>query len=96
MKKGIGIRVNDSYVAEPLEIQLDRMTIEKIPIDSTGVPMIYTERAEGVKPEHDIRTDRWDIAQKAMNHVTKTAIAKRTLGEAGKSVDGTITKEEPA
>lgn len=96
MRKGVGIDCNQSYMAEPLEIQLDRMTIEKTPINNTGVPMIYTERADGVKAEHNIRTDRWDIAQKAMHHVSKTAIAKRTLGEAGKSVDGTTTSGEPA
>lgn len=88
MKKGVGISNNESYVAEPLEIQLDRMTIENTPISSSGVPMIYTERKDGVKPEHDIRTDRWEIAQRAMKHVSKTEIAKRSAGaETGKSID---------
>lgn len=91
------INRNRSYVAEPLEIQLDRMTIEKTPIEATGVPMIYTERGEGIKPEYNIRTDRWEIAQHAMKHVNKSAIAKRNLGsDTGKSTDGTPSSGEPA
>ena len=31
--------------------------------------MIYTPKQAGVKPECDVRTDKWDIAMKAMDRV---------------------------
>lgn len=68
--------VNTSYEAETIEEQMEKLTTMKQPIEATS-PIIYTERKEGVKPEYDIRTDRWEIAQEAMDHVNKTAIAKR-------------------
>lgn len=39
-------------------------------------PIIYTDKKEGVKPQYDIRTDKWEIAQNAMNYVNATEIAK--------------------
>ena len=31
----------------------------------------YTEKRDGVKPEYDIRTDRFEIARKAMETIEK-------------------------
>ena len=42
-----------------------------------GAPIIYTERKDGVLPEYDIRTDRWDIAIDAMDKVNMDRFAKR-------------------
>ena len=42
-----------------------------------GAPIIYTERKDGVLPAYDIRTDRWEIAQKAMEVNQKAISAKR-------------------
>ena len=42
-----------------------------------GAPIIFTERKDGVLPEYDIRTDRWDIAITAMDKVNTDKIAKR-------------------
>ena len=41
-----------------------------------GAPMIYTEKEQAVLPEYDIRTDKWEIAQNAMDVVHATNIAK--------------------
>ena len=38
---------------------------------------IYTERKDGILPAYDIRTDRWDIAQAAMEINQKAISAKR-------------------
>lgn len=70
------IRVNNGYEGIPLEEEIEAYTTNKTPIENTS-PIIYTERKDGVKPEYDIRTDRWEIAQNAMDYVSKTAIAKR-------------------
>lgn len=42
-----------------------------------GAPIIHTERKDGVLPEHDIRTDRFEIAVEAMDKVAKSIVAKR-------------------
>lgn len=73
-----GIKKNDSYEAEPLEIKLRKATEEKTPIEAVA-PMIYTEKNKGVIPEYDIRTDRFELAQKAMeklNSVKFSDVAK--------------------
>ena len=44
------------------------MTIICPPIED-GAPIIYTERKDGVNPAYNIRTDRWEIAQDAMEQV---------------------------
>ena len=45
------------------------------PIKDT-TPLIYTPKEKGVMPQYDIRTDKWDIAQNAMDRVNKERIAK--------------------
>ena len=73
-----GIKKNDSYEAEPLEVKLRRATEEKKPIEAVA-PMIYTEKSKGVIPEYDIRTDRFELAQEKMemlNSVKFSDVAK--------------------
>lgn len=77
--------VNTSYIGEALELKIERIMTTNEPISDTA-PLIYTERKEGVQPQYDIRTDRWDIAIDAMDTVAKTHKAKReqrgkTIGE---------------
>lgn len=67
---------NDSYVGETIEEKINRITNNKEPI-TDGAPLIYTERKNGVMPEYDIRTDKWEVAVEAMDTVAKTHIAKR-------------------
>lgn len=64
------INVNKSYEGERIEEKIMRITNNKEPI-SDGAPIVYTERNEGVKPEYDIRTDRWEIATEAMDKVAQ-------------------------
>lgn len=63
-------------IGERLEEKIDRIMNNKEPIKD-GAPTIYTERKEGVKPEHDIRTDRWEVAIDAMDKVNKSKLARR-------------------
>lgn len=84
MKKGTvtqsnRIKAKGSYVAEPLETKLQKLTEQKIPIEQS-TPLIYTERKNGVEPAYDIRTDRWEIAQMAMDAISKAELAKRDGG----------------
>lgn len=73
------LKVNNSYEGIPLEYQLEKITTERAPIEATS-PIVFTERKDGVAPEYDIRTDRWEIAQEAMDKVSKSSIAKRMKG----------------
>lgn len=70
------MRVNNAYIGESLEEQLRRVTENKEPIEMIS-PIIYTERREGVLPQYDIRTDRFDIACEAMGKVAASHAAKR-------------------
>lgn len=70
------IKATEPYACESLEQKLRRAMTTAEPIDMSA-PQIYTERSEGVKPEYDIRTDRWEIAEEAMDKVAASRVAKR-------------------
>lgn len=70
------LRANKSYEAEPLEWTLRRAMVSQQGIEATS-PQIFTDRKDGVKPEYDIRTDRFEIAREAMDSVSKSQIARR-------------------
>ena len=69
-------KVNDSYQAVTIEQKIEKIMNAKEPIDETA-PIIYTERKQGVKPEYNIRTDRFEIALEAMDKVSSSYQAKR-------------------
>lgn len=70
------IKVNESYEGERIEDKIRRVLSNNEPI-SDGAPLIFTERKDGVRPEYDIRTDRWEIAVDAMDYVSGATRAKR-------------------
>lgn len=76
IKNSTSLSVNNSIEGETIEEKIRRITETKEPI-SDGAKIIYTPRKDGVKPEYDIRTDRFDVAIEAMDKVNKTRIAKR-------------------
>lgn len=86
------IKVNESYVGETIEQKIYRITNNKEPIKD-GAPLIYTDRSEGVKPEYDIRTDRWEVAIEAMSTVDKSYKAQREQRIGEKTYD-TMTPEQ--
>lgn len=71
-----GLRVNKSTEEEPRQYKLKKAMVSGEPIEGAA-PTIYTERADGVKPEYDIRADTWEIARDAMNALSKSRIARR-------------------
>ncbi|AXH73566.1 MAG: hypothetical protein [Microviridae sp.] len=71
-----GLKINNSYEGERLEEKIERIVNNKEAI-TDGAPQIYTERKDGVRPEYDIRTDRFEIAIEAMDKVTGAMRAKR-------------------
>ena len=70
------IEVNESYEAETIETTIAKLMGSGEGIDDT-VQQMFTERKDGVLPETDIRTDRFDIAIEAMSKVEKSYKAQR-------------------
>jgi hypothetical protein len=60
---------------ESIENKVRRITENNEPIKD-GAPIIYTNREDGVLPAYNIRTDRWEIAQQAMDAVNQANLAK--------------------
>lgn len=74
--KTIGIKGVQLYEAESIEVQMMKATTEKIPIENAS-PSIFTERKDGVVPQYNPRTDRFDLAIEAMDKVAKSYRGKR-------------------
>lgn len=60
---------------ESIEEMIRRCTESNEPIEAIA-PMIYTDEADGVQAQYDIRTDRFDIALDAIDKYNKSLIAK--------------------
>lgn len=83
---------------ESIETKVARITENREPI-SDGAPIIYTNRDEGVIPAYNIRTDKWDIAQSAMDAIHKANAARsKDYGKKPESEETleTGTDQEPA
>lgn len=90
---------NLTYEAEPREVKLRKIVNGESNNMEDGVfPTIYTEKKDGVQPEFDIRTDRFEVAIEAMdkiNQSTANQIAKNK-GETEAVKDfGTEVKTDP-
>lgn len=62
-----------------LEENLRKALEGKEPIKIDMSNMAYTERKDGVLPQYDIRTDRWEIALQASDKVSRSNAALRKL-----------------
>lgn len=71
-----GFNVNNGVEGETIEQKMERVIENNEPITDSA-PIIYTERADGILPQYDVRTDRFEIAIDAMDKVSKTHVAKR-------------------
>ena len=90
---------NLTYQAEPREVKLRKIINGEASNMEDGVfPTIYTEKKDGVQPEFDIRTDRFEVAIDAIdkiNQSTASQIAKNK-GETEAVKDfGTGAKTDP-
>lgn len=61
---------------ETLELQIKRMKETNQPIEG-GAPTIFTARKDGVIPEYDIRSDKWDRALENMEQVSRNRQEQR-------------------
>ena len=64
---------NITYQAEPREVKLRKIISGEANNMEDGVfPTIYTEKKDGVLPEYDIRTDRFEVAIDAMDKINQS------------------------
>lgn len=64
---------NLAYQAEPREVKLRKIINGESSNMEDGVfPTIYTEKKDGVQPEYDIRTDRFEVAIDAIDKINKS------------------------
>lgn len=64
------------YEGETIEEKVARIVQTKEPITDT-MPIIYTEKKDGVLPAYNIRTDRFDLAIDAFDKIEMERIAKK-------------------
>ena len=64
-----------AYEGETIEHKVQKIVLNKEPIED-GAEIIYTEKKDGVLPQYNIRTDKWDSAQSAMDLAQQQRIAK--------------------
>ena len=62
---------------ENILTKVRRIVDENEPL-TDGAPIIYTPKEDGVKPEYDIRTDKWLIAINAMDRVNAYKLSDYT------------------
>lgn len=65
----------ESYEGQSIEDRCKKLVETGEPIKDTS-PLIYTPKEKGVMPQYDVRADKWEIAQSAMDRVNKERIAK--------------------
>lgn len=97
IKEKHNIQSVECYEGEAIEDKVRRILDENEPIKD-GAPIIYTDKKDGVLPEYNIRTDRWEIAMQAMDKVNSYQASQYLkngdIGELGKANE-TETKIEP-
>lgn len=98
-RKGCIDNPNLTYQAEPREVKLRKIISGESNDMEDGVfPTIYTEKKNGVQPEFDIRTDRFEVAIDAIDKINQSAANQvaKSKGETEAVKDfGTEVKTDP-
>ena len=98
-RKGCIDNPNLTYEAEPREVKLRKIISGETSNMEDGVfPTIYTEKKDGVLPEYDIRTDRFEVAIDAIDKINQSAVNQiaKNKGETEAVKDfGTEVKTDP-
>lgn len=98
-RKGCIDNPNLTYEAEPREVKLRKIISGESNDMEDGVfPTIYTEKKDGVQPEFDIRTDRFEVAIDAIDKINQSIANQvaKSKGETEAVKDfGTEVKTDP-
>ena len=60
-----GMMPLNTQEGENIEVKVRRITENGEPIKD-GAPMVFTEKKDGVRPEFNIRTDKWELVLNKM------------------------------
>lgn len=74
--KTTDIEINDYYEGEMIEHKVRRIMLNNEPIQDTA-PTLFTKRKDGVLPETDIRSDKWETALEARSQAAVIRLNKR-------------------
>lgn len=88
------ISSNKAKTGEYIEAKVRRILNNKEPIKD-GAPRLFTERKDGVIPEYDIRTDKWESAVEATSKISQSHIDKREERQGERTWD-TMSNEDRA
>lgn len=80
-----------AYKGESIENKCSRISETGEPITDPA-PLVYTEKKDGVLPQYDIRADKWELAQSAMQKATMSKIAKGQSMESPEKPDKETAK----
>ena len=72
-RKGCIDNPNLAYQAEPIIVTGKIINGEANNMEDGVFPTIYTEKKDGVQPEFDIRTDRFEVAIDAIDKINTSA-----------------------
>lgn len=86
-----GLMTEEPIIGISIEGKVRQMMDQNEPI-TDAVPMIYTSKEDGVKPEYDIRTNKWDYAIDAMNEINNYKKTKYLQGGKNEIPDNTNPK----
>lgn len=93
-RKGCINDPNLTYQAEPREVKLRKIISGESNDMEDGVfPTIYTEKKDGVQPEFDIRTDRFEVAIDAIDKINQS-VAEQIARSKGKTETETETTQK--
>lgn len=85
-RKGCIDNPNLTYEAEPREVKLRKIISGEASNMEDGVfPTIYTEKKDGVQPEYDIRTDRFEVAIDAIDKINQSAAKQSAANQIAKN-----------
>lgn len=80
------LKVNKSNEGETIEAKVRRILNNKEPIKD-GAPRVFTERKDGVRPEFDVRADKWEAAVEVTTTMSNSHAARREERQAEKQWD---------
>lgn len=67
----------NGFIGERIEDRVRRMVYNQEPMGD-GSPLIYHDRKKGVMPEHNIRTDRFEVAIDSLDKLSTKKLTERT------------------
>lgn len=88
---------NEVQIGETIETTIERLISNGEPTVDANIPLMYTARKDGVQPQFNIRTDKWDIALETADKISQSYQAREKNEDfpEPENTDGEDGKPEP-